>query len=168
MATRDFLGHRKADQRDAPPMERSTDPRPRPAAPTDWSGIEAILLAAGLPAAGAREHLATFVVAAEADRVVATAGLELYGQSALLRSVAVDPAARGHGLGARLVEASLALARTRGTATVVLLTLDAADYFTRFGFARVSTDQVPDAVKSSTQFQGICPASAIAMLVRLA
>lgn len=148
-------------------LARARAPWLRPATPTDWTEVEAVLLASGLPTTGAREHLTGFLVAERPGRLVGTAGLELYGESALLRSVAVRPEARGDGLGARLVEGALALARTRGATTVVLLTLDAADYFTRFGFARVATDQVPEAVKASTQFQGVCPASAIAMHIRL-
>jgi phosphinothricin acetyltransferase len=145
-------------------VERLIEPGLRAARDADWPGIAALIEGAGLTPSGARDHLDSFLIAVSGPRIVGVAGLELYGAAALLRSVVVDQAERGTGLGTRLVEAALDLARDRGAATVALLTLDAADYFTRFGFVRVPAAQVPDPVRQSSQFQGACPASAIAML----
>ncbi len=97
-----------------------------------------LLTRCGLPQDGLAAHVADALVAVQAGRVVGSAALEHYGDAALLRSVAVDPAWRGQGLGDRLVAAALAHARTRGVADVYLLTETAADYFARRGFAPVA------------------------------
>jgi len=67
----------------------------RPAVDGDWPTIERLLRAEGLPREGALEHLADFVVGEIGGALVCTAGLEIYGDSALLRSVVVAPIARG-------------------------------------------------------------------------
>ena len=85
----------------------------RPAQPADWPAIAALLESHGLPLAGAREHLATFLVAVHDARVVGVAGAEVHGDSALLRSVAVDDALRGRGIGRHLVERLLQEAARR-------------------------------------------------------
>jgi amino-acid N-acetyltransferase len=52
-----------------------------------------------LPVDGLIDHLATTVVAREAGRIVGSAALEMHGEHALLRSVAVRPAFQRRGLG---------------------------------------------------------------------
>lgn len=135
----------------------------RPATPADVPALAALLAAAKLPLDGVAEHLGAFLVAADGAEVLATAGLELYARQALLRSVAVTPALRGTGLGRTMIEAALDLARARGADAVTLLTTTAAAYFTRFGFEPIDQANAPAAVRRSTQFNGICPASAVAM-----
>ena len=71
----------------------------RQANPADWSAIEALLKANGLPLDGAREHLSTFVVAASGREIVGCAGAEPRGDVALLRSVAVAPGLQHQGIG---------------------------------------------------------------------
>jgi len=57
--------------------------------------IEALITAEGLPAYGLAEYLGTFFVLDEGERLVGCAGLEIYGEAALLRSVVVAPEHRG-------------------------------------------------------------------------
>lgn len=142
----------------------------RPARPTDLPAILALLEGASLPREGVAEHLEGFFVAESQGSeppIVACGGLERYGKSALLRSVAILPEARGEGLGSRVVEALVAFARREGTDSVVLLTTTAAAFFPRFGFRVIARADVPDAVHRSREFQGACPASATAMRLDL-
>ncbi|WP_417070545.1 arsenic resistance N-acetyltransferase ArsN2 [Niveibacterium terrae] len=132
----------------------------RPARDADWPQIEALLLACRLPVIGAREHLATFLVAEAEGAIVASAGLEREGDSALLRSVAVSPSWRRKGLAAQLLDALQDRARGDGVESLYLLTTSAEAYFGARGFARCTRDDVPTALRGSTQFQGVCPASA--------
>jgi amino-acid N-acetyltransferase len=126
-----------------------------------------LLEAARLPLAGLPENLDSFVVADLHGRVVAAAGLELYGESALLRSVVVDPECQGTGIGRRIVSEALELARGRGAAEVFLLTTTAEEWFPRFGFSREDRSRVPQAMLESAEFRGACPASAVLMRLRL-
>jgi GNAT superfamily N-acetyltransferase len=76
----------------------------RLAAPTDLSGIDALLRGAGLPSSGVTEHLDTFVVFESDGSIAGVGGLEIYGSRALLRSLAVAPALRGRGIAASICD----------------------------------------------------------------
>lgn len=138
-----------------------------PAQPTDVTAILNLIAASGLPQEGLSDHLGTAVVARAGQQVVGCAALELYGPAALLRSVAVAPTYRGRGLGQQLTLAALTLARARGVTHVYLLTETAPQFFPKFGFRPVERAQVPPAVQSSVEFTSLCPASALAMELRL-
>jgi amino-acid N-acetyltransferase len=129
----------------------------------DLPQVLALLRAAELPSAGVAETLSHFFVAEQDGRLIGAAGLEIYGPSALLRSVVVVEEWRGSGVGSRLIDLALREARTRGIEDVFLLTTTAEHYFPRFGFACVSREAVREEVKASVEFQGACPASAIVM-----
>ena len=133
------------------------------AGPADRAGIHAVVLARGLNLDGLETCEATTFVVREGDRVVGCAALEVYAGGAVLRSVAVADDAAGRGLGRALVPAAIRLARSLRAPVVYLLTTTAADYFPRFGFERVSRDDVPDDVRSSVQFTSSCPSGAVVM-----
>ena len=95
------------------------------------------------------------------------AALELYGQAALLRSVAVAWDLRSTGLGRRLTEAALELSRHLGVEEAYLLTETADHFFPRFGFRPIPRSEVPRSVRSSIEFTSACPASARAMMLDL-
>jgi amino-acid N-acetyltransferase len=100
--------------------------------------------------------------------VVGIAGLELYPDGALLRSVAVHPSWRSSGLGRTLVDRALETARRAGARDVFLLTTTAERYFPRLGFAGTSRASVPAGVQGSIEFREACPASAVVMRRSLA
>lgn len=132
-------------------------------APAEFPAVTALLEGAGLPAGGLEDHRDTLLVAREGDRVVGSAALERYGTSALLRSVAVDAAWRGRGLGVGLTEAALALAHRLGVERLYLLTETAKTFFPRFGFAEIARTEVEPAVLASEEFRTLCPESATVM-----
>jgi amino-acid N-acetyltransferase len=135
----------------------------RAAAPGDFPGVIRLLESAGLPTAGLEPSLPNFLVAEKDGSVVGAIGLEIYGESGLLRSAAVEAGWRGSGLGRALVASLLDLAEARGVRDVYLLTTTAEGFFPRFGFARVARSTVAPAVRASEEFRGACPDSAIAM-----
>jgi amino-acid N-acetyltransferase len=135
----------------------------QPAQPTDLEAILVLLERAHLPTAGVAQALSQFIVAVNEGRIVGVAGLEIYDQSALLRSVAVEESWRGTGVGGLLIDRALSMTRARGVKDVFLLTTTADHYFPRFGFACISRDSVADEVRASAEFQGACPASAVVM-----
>jgi len=135
----------------------------RPATSADLAPIITLLERNKLPLAGLEEHVATTLVAQRSARIVGCAALEIHGAAGLLRSVAVDEARRGEGLGHQLTQATLDLARARGLTSVFLLTTTAATFFPRFGFREVAREDVDPAVRRSVEFTTACPASAVAM-----
>ncbi len=134
----------------------------------DLPEIRALLEHLHLPLDGLGEHLLpTMLVAKQGERIVGTAGLELYADGALLRSVAVAPPQQGTRLGHQLTDAALRLASSHGAAAVFLLTTTAERFFPRFGFEQIGREQVPPCVRESVEFQSACPASAIVMRKQL-
>jgi amino-acid N-acetyltransferase len=130
----------------------------------DVDAVFELLRGHHLPVDGLAEHLATTVVARDAGgRVLGSAGLEVYGSHALLRSVAVASDSHGRHIGRDLTLAALQLARERGVSAVYLLTTTADRYFPRFGFERIGRADVPPAVQSSIEFTSACPSSATVM-----
>ena len=109
----------------------------------------------------------TMLVAKEGEEIIGTAGLELYADGALLRSVAVEPRRQGKHLGHQLTDAALRLATAHGANSVFLLTTTAERFFPKFGFAPIDREQVPLSVQLSVEFQSACPASAIVMRKQL-
>ncbi|CAB3771061.1 GNAT family N-acetyltransferase [Burkholderia puraquae] len=136
----------------------------RPATVNDLASIEALLHRCGLPVVGVSDHLQDFVVAMEGSTMCGCGGIERYGDAALLRSIAVAEHARDFGLGQRIVSRLVATCRSIQIRSLVLLTTTAEHYFTRHGFIRVARDQVPPLVLASSQFQGVCPGSAVSMV----
>jgi N-acetylglutamate synthase-like GNAT family acetyltransferase len=138
-----------------------------PAAPTDWPAIEALLLANKLPLDGAKAHLDTYLLAVSNGEVVGSAGAEVYGHIALLRSVAVAPGLHKQGIGKLLLDRLIHEAKRRDIARLYLLTVTAPEYFARYGFKRAKIEEAPQALKASTEFQGACPSCAAFMTLTL-
>lgn len=138
-----------------------------PAAPADLPAVLDLLSASGLPHDGLAEHFDVALVARDGEVVVGSAALELYGEAALLRSVAVTEGLRGQGLGRQLTSAALGLARARGVRRVYLLTTTAEGYFPSFGFAPIARAEVEPAVQTSVEFTGACPAAAAVLALSL-
>jgi amino-acid N-acetyltransferase len=133
----------------------------------DLPAVLDLLAALNLPQDGFAEHVGSAVVARAGDKLVGCAALEIYGKSALLRSVAVSTVVQGMGVGHQLVDAVLALAKDTGIERIYLLTETAAGFFPRFGFEVIGRHQVVEAVKQSVEFTSACPASATVMVKAL-
>jgi amino-acid N-acetyltransferase len=139
----------------------------RSATASDLATIEALLAASDLPTIGVAEHLTNFVVGVKSSVTIACGGAEYYADFALMRSIAVAKDARGVGLGKTIVAHLLATCRMRAVRSVVLLTTTAEHYFAGQGFAPVAREEVPLPLLASSQFRGVCPASATTMLKAL-
>lgn len=146
-------------------------PALRPGARGDAAAVEALLIEQLLPTAGVAEMFAVdptqFLLAEDGDEVIAVVGIEVCSEHALLRSVAVrsdwQRRGLGHALVARAVAHAEGHAEGRGIAALYLLTMTAEHYFPRFGFTRITRDEVPAAIASTVEFTSACPASAVTM-----
>ena len=148
-------------------MLLSTNLSLRPATPADWPAIEALLLANKLPPDGAQAHLDSYLLAISNGEIVGSAGTEVYGPIALLRSVAVAPGLHKQGVGKLLLDRLIDEAQRSGIARLYLLTVTAPEYFAQFGFKRGKIEEAPLALKASAEFQGACPACAAFMALTL-
>ncbi len=135
----------------------------QPATPTERVPLVALLQSLQLPTEDLPLALDHFIVAQDAGSVVGSVGLEIYGNQALFRSLAVTSPQQGRGLGKALYQAALALALTKGVKELYLITTSAAPFFEKQGFRAVERSVVPAAIQQTDQFGSVCPASATVM-----
>jgi amino-acid N-acetyltransferase len=131
------------------------------------AGVLDLLRQASLPTAGVQEHFSTFLVAEQDDRVIGAIGLEIYGDTALLRSAVVAPEFRNAGIGSGLFSRAHQLAAERDVRRLILLTDTAEEFFRRKGFVTIPAAGVQGPVTSSVEFTGACPSTAVCMELRL-
>jgi amino-acid N-acetyltransferase len=103
----------------------------------------------------------------ESDTLVGTGGLEIYGPYALLRSLSVRMGLRGKSVGTTITEFLLTEAKKKKLKAIYLLTETAHEFFLKKGFRDVKRDEVPDEVKSSSEFSRVCPTSAAVMVLAI-
>ncbi|MBI1764393.1 MAG: GNAT family N-acetyltransferase [Acidobacteria bacterium] len=141
----------------------------RSAHDSDYAEVAALLHAVSLPVNGVQEHFGDFLVAsADAGELVGCVGQERYGDVTLLRSLAVNPAHQGTGLGRELTLELLSAARAYGMREVVLLTNTAASFFQKhFGFAPVERARYDQTLGASVEWTLPRCASAICLMLPL-
>lgn len=131
----------------------------------DLPGIRWLLAAEHLPFDDLTERsLKTFVVLQDGKHVAGAVGIEVYEEVALLRSLVVAAELRRHGYGDQLTSAIEALAEKAGVKSIYLLTTSAEAFFNRRGYRRIERSQAPAAIRETTQFSALCPASAVLMV----
>ena len=158
-----LTGKNRGDQLPAggPTPLNAPEIRIRLACPDDLVAVTMLLDSCHLPTEDlTAEILATFFVAESAGQRIGVAGFEGKGGDGLLRSLAVAPEARGHGVGERLVSSCENMARAAGVNALYLLTTTADAYLRRLSYADMPRESVPLAIAAHPQFRGLCPASA--------
>jgi protein-tyrosine-phosphatase/N-acetylglutamate synthase-like GNAT family acetyltransferase len=135
---------------------------------TEQPAIEALVATSGLPSSVVAEHFpSAYVVARRSGNVVGVAALEVHGDAALLRTVAIEPSERGRGTGLALVAERLATAWAGHIGRVFLLTTTAPEFFRRFGFETIDRTSAPAALQASPEFAALCPSTATCMAVSI-
>ena len=131
----------------------------------DYDAVVTLLEKTDLPPDEIELHMGNFLVIRHPEAVrgseflVGSVGLEIYEDSALLRSLAVHPDFQGTGFGSRLVDSILEVARGKGITRLFLLTDTAEDFFKKRGFVVVTRENVPDDMKQSIEFTTLCTSS---------
>lgn len=143
----------------SPSIERATE--------LDLEHVERLLAANDLPTADVRDSAPAFFIGRVDGDVVGVGGLETHGNVGLLRSVVVPEQHRGRGYGAAICAALESRAGEDGVSTLYLLTTTATEFFRARGYELVDRDGVPGAVRETSQFTDLCPASATCMRKRL-
>lgn len=131
--------------------------------------VKRLLADAGLPVTDlTSRHLETFFGVGSPEAPDGVVGVELHGDSALLRSLVVAPAARSRGLGKALVTAAERCARCAGAIDIYLLTNTAEHFFETLGYERADRSAAPQAILRTSEFASLCPAGATFMHKRCA
>ena len=133
----------------------------------DRGELEALLEECGLSAIGLIDVLDGLLVAEGDGRLVGMAGIERYGDSVLVRSVAVRERNRSRGIGEALVSGLLDRARDLGASRAYLLTDTAERFFSALGFETVPRSHVPAAVLASPVVMMVCTEDCACMTLTL-
>ena len=139
------------------------DLRIRRASENDIPHITALLQESDLPTDGVPDHIGNFLVSESGGEVIGTIGMEVYGNTGLLRSACVKSKFQNKGIGKRLYDILLTYAREKGINEIVLLTTTAKQYFSRAGFETIDRQSISGTILASAEFQGACPSNAIVM-----
>ncbi|WP_458186751.1 arsenic resistance N-acetyltransferase ArsN2 [Haladaptatus sp. NG-WS-4] len=113
-----------------------------------------------LPSRDVRSKVDCFYVGYDGADAVGIGGVEVYGTDGLLRSVVVERSVRGDGFGTALCDLLEERASADGVETLYLLTTTAADFFAGRGYVEIERSDAPPAIQQTTEFDGLCPASA--------
>lgn len=113
------------------------------------------------------DHVEHFFGAGTNSNLDGVVDLELFGHVALLRSLAVIASKRGSGLGSRLLTDTEQYAAEHGVRSMYLLTTTAEAFFRHRGYASISRDAAPEAIRGTQEFANICPSSAVLMVKQL-
>jgi UDP-N-acetylmuramate: L-alanyl-gamma-D-glutamyl-meso-diaminopimelate ligase len=141
----------------------------RPARRGDMSDVRVLLDHAGLPNEPARDdQFSSFFLLRNERGVVGTVALEVLGDDAILRALAVAPEARGIGYGWMLAEIAISEARWRGVRRIYLITEFASDFFAaKFGFRIVDRSTLSRVVAGHETFSRPTSAQLVAMRLDL-
>ena len=99
--------------------------------------------------------------------VQGVAGLEVWGEKGLLRSVAVNKNLQNRGYGSSLVKYVINEAKKNGIHELLLLTTTAPDFFKKLGFKEDNRENVTGSIANSVEFRAACPKTAILMRLSL-
>lgn len=139
-----------------------------PASVQEVSGIKALLGACELPSDDINSsYMENFFIIQDSGQIVGSVGLEICGEFGLVRSLALSKSLRGRGLGKQLVEHIERYARTQKIRSIYLLTTSADRFFTRLGYQTILRENAPMPVQETTEFQSICPTSAVCLFKEL-
>lgn len=127
---------------------------------SDLAYVESLLRENRLPAVDVRSKPECFFVASHGDERVGVGGIEVYDGAGLLRSVVVEREVRGNGFGTALCDALEERARSAGAESLYLLTTSAAAFFAERGYETADRSEAPESVRSTTEFEDLCPTSA--------
>ena len=141
----------------------------RPARREDMVDVRTLLARIGLPDEPARDdQFPSFFVLRNEQGLAGTVALEVLGDDAILRALAVSEEARGAGYGWMLADMAVSQARWRGVRRIYLLTESASDFFAaKFGFRVVDRSTLSKLVAASETFMAVKGAGQVAMRLDL-
>ena len=108
-----------------------------------------------------------FTVAEAKNKIIGSAGLEVYGNNGLFRSLAVKPNYRNLKIGKDLLTKTINLCKDGSIKRLYLLTTTADIYFLKLGWKVIERNDVPEDIRLSSEFLSICPSTAVCMIYQL-
>ena len=135
----------------------------RQATKDDLQQVRLILENSNLILQGIEDIIDDFIVLHDEDSLHGCVGLEVYGDVALLRSLAVKLAFQKKGYGLQLLKEIEMHAKSRNVNTLFLLTNTAESFFAKYGYLVESRERAPKSIIETEEFSELCPESSIFM-----
>ncbi len=127
----------------------------------DLPEVLKLLSMVNLPVEGVKEQFQNFFIIRKDKTIVGCIGIEIYGNTALLRSLAVHPSFQGKGLGLQLVHKIEGYSTEKNLRNIYLLTETAEKFFLNLGYNYVPRDNVDPRIKQTIEFTTLCPSSPV-------
>lgn len=130
--------------------------------------VKELLESYGLPVSDIPQHEQIQLFGVKADGALSeVVGIELFGEYALIQSLAVKYQFRGSGICRELVASLEDWARGKHVTKLFLLTETAGRFFGHQGYRSIPRSEAPQVIKETSEFSGICPDSAEFMIKEL-
>lgn len=130
---------------------------------TDLDLVEKLLKQNNLPYQDIKINGKDFFLAYDNSLFIGCVGLEKFDCIALLRSMVVKEEYRNKSYGKQICSSLAEYAKEQGIKELYLLTTTAKHFFEKIGFEVIERNSAPDAIKTTTEFLGICPQNAICL-----
>jgi len=134
--------------------------------PSEKPDILTLLESQDLPVSDVSDQI-LFYKWMESDHVFGYAGTEVFGKTALLRSVVILPEKQKSGTGRKMITDLLDHLKKSGISEVYLLTTTAEGFFSKLGFSIINRSNAPEDIQATSEFKSVCPSSAIFMVKEL-
>jgi N-acetylglutamate synthase-like GNAT family acetyltransferase len=140
----------------------------RPARRGDMPMIRTLLHSVELDEPARDDQFPSFYVLSNEVGIAGGVALDVLGDDAVLRALAVNPEFRGAGYGWMLADMAVSQARWRGVRRIYLLTETASDFFAaKFGFRVVDRSTLSKLVAASETFTAARGSNLVAMRLDL-
>ena len=120
----------------------------------DLDNILSLLILVKLPIEGVSNQLENFFISVIDDTLIGCVGLEIYGESGLIRSLAVHPSHQRKGVGKLLIQSILKYAKDKGI-DVCMSLIDDMPYKKEYFDVVVSTDVLEHVLDLNASIQKI-------------
>jgi amino-acid N-acetyltransferase len=139
----------------------------RAATENDVENIIKLLKENDLPTNDLTTGKRIFITAHAGDSLVGCVAVEIYPDNGLLRSLAVADNFRNAEIGTKLVTQAEILAVQQELNSLFLLTTTAAGFFSKNNWKTIDRTEVPEEIRTSSEFAALCPSSSICMFKKL-
>lgn len=145
-------------------MELSGQVLIRSSCSNDLPAVKKLLKDLHLPIEGVQDQFKNYIILEnQSKELIGVAGLEIYNQFGLLRSVAVHQKFQNKNFGTDMVKKVEEFGKSKNLKEIYLLTETAEKFFSKHGYTIVQRDLVPKVIQASYEYSTACKVSAIVM-----
>jgi amino-acid N-acetyltransferase len=129
---------------------------------SDIPAFAQLIIAGDLPPLFIQEFVEGFVAVEHEGEIIGCGGLEIYGDSGVIRSIVVDERGRAQNIAQEMTGLLVADARAAGISDLYLFTMHAHNFWLRLGFVDVPLDAWKELPRACWQYQFVSQFPAVA------